>query len=596
MSNLPIGANIDPQGGVNFRVWAPKRKQVSVEICHNGETKTQRYELNREPNGYFSSRVESAGAGDGYRFVLDNENSFPDPASRFQPVNAHLWSEVIDPHQYQWGDSSWTGVSKNDLIIYELHVGTFTADGTYASAAERLPELVELGVTAVELLPLADTPGKWNWGYDGVHLFAPRKSYGRPDDCRAFVDKCHELGLAALLDVVYNHLGPEGNYLSQYGPYFTRRHHTPWGETFDYDGKHSSGVRELIIANAVHWIEEYHFDGLRLDAIHFMFDKGDPHVVAELRDAVQAVGKEQGRTVHLIGESNVYDPELIKPREDGGAGFDAIWCDDIMHAGYSIADPDLRLCCREYQGGDDLHHALMRGWLHIGPPDRRAERNPTDRADLSSLIVGVQNHDTVGNHPHGHGVGVWAANDFQRSLAALTMLYPSIPQLFMGEEFGSPAPFHFFVDFDDQHLQQSIASSRAAEHPQHTWKDAVSPIEPIAFEQSKIGEQASGDAQTLAWYRELIATRKRWIEAGLLNAENLSCLCSEENGLFMLMYRTETRMAFVWARLGRPGESAKPFPVKMASDWRMHSEGSEGTHLEMNQAIIGEGEIMQIEM
>ena len=286
----------------------------------------------------------------------------------------HGESQVFDPDSFAWTDQQWLGIAKRDLVIYELHVGAFTAAGTFRAAIERLHELVELGITAIEIMPVAQSPGRWNWGYDGVGLFAVRNTYGAPDDFKAFVDACHEQGIAVLLDVVYNHLGPEGNYLGDFGPYFSRKHRTPWGEAFNYDGRHAPRVRRFVIENALRRLDEYHLDGLRLDAAHFMFDDSDPHILGQLRDEVARFAGQKGRTLHLMAETNVYDHRLLATGDTGRSGFDAIWCDCLMHAVYSHGVPDVRLTSRKYAGAPDIAEALERGFLYTGPVMTRRDR------------------------------------------------------------------------------------------------------------------------------------------------------------------------------------------------------------------------------
>src|SRR6185369_15663527 len=323
---LPVGAETLPSGGAHFRVWAPRRRVVEVAI--EGGTRTP---LAAEDNGYFSGAVSGARAGTLYKYRLDGGESFPDPASRFQPQGPHGPSQVVDPAAYRWRDEGWKGVSLPGQVLYELHVGTFTKEGTWAAAARELPALRELGVTVVEVMPVADFAGRFGWGYDGVDLYAPTRLYGTPDDMRAFVDEAHRVGLGVILDVVYNHLGPSGNYLPQFSErYFTDEYATEWGEPFNYDGEDAAPVREFVVANAGYWIAEFHLDGLRLDATQSMHDASPEHVLAALgREARRAAG---ARSIIVIAENEPQETRLVRPTEQGGYGLDALWNDDFHHS------------------------------------------------------------------------------------------------------------------------------------------------------------------------------------------------------------------------------------------------------------------------
>ena len=536
-----LGATPVSYRTTHFRVWAPRRERVAVELL--GPKKKTRHALARQENGYFSGRVVTPGSGAQYRYVLDGGTKRPDPASRCQPDGVHGASRVVDPRAFPWTDHAWPGVPKRELIIYELHVGAFTQDGTFRAAIERLAELVELGATAVELMPVAQAPGRWNWGYDGVDLFAVGNNYGEPDDFKAFVDACHELGLAVILDVVYNHVGPEGNYLADFGPYFSRTHHTPWGEAFNFDGRHARQVRRFIVDNSIYWLDEYHLDGLRLDAVHFMQDDSRPTILDEIRAAVSAFDQTARRHVHVIAETNVFDGDLLAERPERAA-YDAIWCDCLMHSVYSLALPDLRIAHREYHGASDLVETLRHGYVYAGPkPKRVCKRKDDDRRraahqppHVESLVIALQNHDVVGNHPQGKRIHQLASKAFQRAAAALTLLFPGIPLLFMGEEFAADSPFPFFVDFEDARLRQAVDEGRAREYPQHVWGSAQSPSNTTTFYEAKCPNGAAGDTEMLAWYRDLIALRKRGQAEAWLAGDRLTSGHDAQQDVFWLRF------------------------------------------------------------
>lgn len=598
------GATVEGEGA-RFRVWAPACQSVEVEwLC--GST-ISHAALVADSHGYYSGLVPGVKAGDRYRFRLNGNHSRPDPASRFQPETVHGWSQVIDGSRFLWRDQAWRGVHKDRLIIYELHVGTFTNEGTFAAAMERLPELLELGITAIELMPVAESAGRWNWGYDGVHLFAVRNTFGDPDSMRAFVDECHQLGIAVILDVVYNHPGPEGNYLAEFGGYFSDRHGTPWGPAYNYDGDQSRHVRDFILANVTYWLEEFHLDGLRLDAVHFMFDDSRPSILTELTRTVDCLQQRLGRRLYVIGETNVHDVHALSAREQEGIGMDAIWCDDFMHSILSIAMPHPPLTHRNYFGAPDLAEVLEHGYLYHGADFQRVtHRTPELRPDYGSLVIGLQNHDSVGNHPRGLRLHQFSSVAFQRAAAALVLLHPAIPLLFMGEEFASPHPFLFFVDFTDDYLRKIIADSRALEYTQHDWQEAISPVDDRAFNHSRCGEIAEGDMGVWKWYQSLLALRKTWQQESILDQHHLQVGWQRTSDLFMMHYETRSsEPAFVVARLVGPDTQVDPLVMKLEGQLLLHSDAAEfggsidqaastqegSVVLHANQAMAGRGRL-----
>ena len=456
---LPVGAEIRPQGGVHFRVWAPNAHEVAVEIEDR-----KPHALSPEADGYFSVLIEEAGAGARYRFRLDGrEPALPDPASRFQPEGPHGPSEVVDPVRFAWNDGDWRGIPQERLVIYELHIGTFTPEGTYEAATRHLAALVELGITCVELMPLADFPGRFGWGYDGVNLFAPTRLYGRPDDLRRFVDQAHALGLAVLLDVVYNHLGPDGNYLASYSrAYMGGSHATEWGEALNFDGPSSGPVRELFIANAGYWIDEYHFDGLRLDATHRIFDDSPDHILVAIGRAVRAASG--GRGSFVAAEDDAQTARRVRPPQEGGYGLDALWNDDFHHAALVALTGRGEGYYSDYKGNAAEFVALAKhGFLFQGQHSAWFnERRGTPALDLppSRYVTYLQNHDQIahsGAGLRGHrlaGPGCW------RAMTAYLLLSPGIPLLFQGQEFMASAPFLFFADHQGG-LGRAVRKGRA---------------------------------------------------------------------------------------------------------------------------------------
>jgi len=543
-----LGAQPVSCNQTHFRVWAPAARAVQVEL------KTQpipRMEaLQQNDNGYFSRLLDDVPPGTCYCYHLDQHpseprtdgpmNGLPDPASRYQPQGIHGVSQVIDPWAFAWTDQDWRGVPLSDLIFYELHTGTFTESGTLAAAIERLPELVELGVTAIELMPLAQSPGRWNWGYDGVSLYSVCNNYGQPDDFKALVDACHALGLAVILDVVYNHMGPEGNYLPRFGPYASPKHRTPWGAAFNYDGPGREGVRNFILQNAWHWLVEYHLDGLRLDAAHFMFDDSQPSILQELHGGVAQLAETLDRPLLLIGETNVFDDEIHSHRPDGP--WDAIWCDCLMHSIYSFADPRFQFSHRHYRGISDIVQAMNWGFVYRGRQNRRAEV-PSLQPDLrklrSNLVVALQNHDAVGNHPNGKRIHHLSSIEFQKAAATLILLHPGIPLIFMGEEFAADSRFPFFVDFEDPQLRQQVERAHSRESSERLGEEGIPPFSSQAFSAARPTTSSGRHPEVFDWYRQVLKIRKQGRHQGWLAAERMHLEFDQTLGLFDLRYETE---------------------------------------------------------
>lgn len=554
-----FGARPLDGGGTEFSVWAPLADRVAVELVGESFAGREPVAMVKNSSGFHRVTIADAAEGDRYFYRVDQGPPRPDPASRFQPQGVHGPSQIVSS-QFQWSDADWRGPQREELIIYEMHVGAFTPQGTFDAAIDRLDELVELGITAIELMPVAAAAGKWNWGYDGVAFFAPADAYGTPDSFRRFVDRAHALGLSVFLDVVYNHVGPEGNYLHDFGPYLSFKHNTVWGDAPNFDDPdHGDAVRQFFIANALHWLREYHLDGLRVDAIHCMIDDRDPHIAAQISDAVAEWSQSISRNVMLIAESNVYDPEMTVPRSNGGIGYNAMWCDDFLHSTFAVLRPGEQLCHRRYHAGTDLDHTLQHGYVYEGTLRRKRERTtPANRVASDGLVYSIQNHDFIGNHPLGQRLHQLTSHDAHRAAAALMLLSPAIPMIFMGEEFACENPFRFFVDFSDTGLRQAVVEGRRREYPQHDWDGGVLPTDPQAFTSAKIGPAAEGNRQTLDWYQQLIAIRKRYRHAGLLNDKNLAVETDLKKNLFVLRYTAAEERLTVAVRLSPGSAESRP--------------------------------------
>ncbi len=518
---LPIGAEVQPGGGVHFRVWAPRRKKVEVIFpdLAPGRSSLEPLLLTAEPDGYFSGRSAMAKSGTRYAFRLDGETEVrPDPASRFQPDGPHGPSQVIDPAQFAWSDQGWPGVELAGQVIYELHIGTFTPEGTWAAAIEQLPHLADVGVTLVEVMPVAEFAGRFGWGYDGVDLFAPTRLYGQPDDFRRFVDAAHRAGLGVMLDVVYNHFGPVGNYLGQFSSdYLSAKHHTDWGTAINYDGENCGPVRELVICNAGYWVDEFHCDGLRLDAVQAIVDDSADSILAALARQVQQVAGK--RKTLVIAENEFQNCRLLRRPEEGGDGLDAAWNDDFHHTARVAMTGHNEHYYSDYQGTpQELLSAVKWGYLYQGQWNARQQRHrgtPAFGIDAARFVIFLQNHDQVGNSPQGccHEL---TSPGRHRALTTLLALAPGTPLLFQGQEFSASAPFLYFADHDAE-LNALVREGRhnelknfrrlAGSDTVHLLAD---PGDPATFERCKLDfSEREKNAAVLALHRDLFRLRPR---------------------------------------------------------------------------------------
>ena len=462
---MPFGAELTGDG-TRFRLWAPAAARVDIELDVAG--RRDRRALQALEGGWFELFVEGIGAGARYAYRIDGGQQVPDPASRCNPDDVHRPSMVVDPRAYDWIDANWGGRRWEEAVIYELHVGTFTPEGTFAAARERLDGLRQIGITAIELMPLADFPGRRNWGYDGVLLFAPESSYGTPEELKSFVDAAHQLGMMVLLDVVYNHFGPEGNYLHLFAPqFFTDRHETPWGAAINFDGPGSRTVRDFYLNNALYWLDEFHFDGLRLDAVHAIFDDSEQHIVSELAAVVRR--HSAGRHVHLVLENDHNEAHYLARDAHGRTLIaDAQWSDDVHHALHVITTGETDGYYADYadQPVRRLGRCLAEGFAYQGEPSafrggaRRGE--PSGQLPPSAFVVYTQTHDQVGNRARGERLSMLADADALRQAVAAVLLSPSVPMLFMGEEFAASSPFLFFCDFGPE-LAAAVTRGRRNE-------------------------------------------------------------------------------------------------------------------------------------
>ena len=510
----PIGAEVVP-GGVTFRVWAPRRRAVAV--VSNGK----RTPLNAEAGGYFSGLIEGAADGYRYQFQLDDDSYlYPDPASRFQPDGPHGPSQVVDPARFIWADQAWRGSPPVGQVIYELHVGTFTKGGTWAAAEERLPDLKDLGITLIEVMPVAEFPGQFGWGYDGVAQFAPTRLYGTPNDFRRFVNTAHAAGIGVILDVVYNHLGPSGNYLAQFSEsYFTKKYENEWGDAINFDGEGAAPVRELLITNAAFWIDEYHLDGLRLDATQSIHDSSPVHIITAVGQAARHAAR--GKPIFIVAENEPQNTALVRPVEQGGMGLDALWNDDFHHTAKVALTGFREAYYTDYHGSpQELISALKWGYLYQGQryswQDGRRGAPGLD-VPARSYVTYLQNHDQVANSAWGLRMHAQASPGMCRALTALMLLGSPTPMLFQGQEFASSAPFLYFADHEPD-LAKKVADGRKeflrqfpSIAPADLQNRLAEPHAPETFTRCKLDHDErnrGAHAHALALHRDLLRLRR----------------------------------------------------------------------------------------
>ena len=543
---LRFGASVRSGYSVEFRVWAPNLTSLAVRVMGGNEGEPSRtIPMRQSSDSEFVATVPQVGAGADYVYVLDGERERPDPVSRWQPGGVHAPSRVVDPASFRWSDQGWSGIPLRDFIIYELHTGTFTREGTFESMIPRLPYLRDLGITAIEIMPVAEVPGNRNWGYDGASLYAPQSSYGGPTGLKKLVDACHQHGLAVVLDVVYNHLGPEGNYLPEFAPCFTDTHHTPWGKAINFDGPESDGVRRFIIDNALYWLTEYHVDALRLDAIHGIYDFGARHILDELSQAFQDQARRLQRQAWLIAESDLEDVRIINPRAKGGYAFDAQWHDDFHHALYALLTGQREGFLMDFGAVANLSKSVTEGFVFDWKYShyRRRHYGSSSKDRPGEQFVGfIQNHDQVANTSRGKRLSSLVSSGQQKLAAVLTLSSPFLPLLFMGEEYGETAPFLYFTSFDDPGLAAAVTAGRKKELGSHySESEFADPQAPGTFEHCKLDwskTEVSPHAEILRLYRDLISLRRRHLSLANCRKE-LTEIQFNEQRKWLLMKRSD---------------------------------------------------------
>jgi maltooligosyltrehalose trehalohydrolase len=576
--------------GYRFTVWAPEKKQMTLHIVKPFD---RQFAMQKAEEGYFTAEVESDESLQ-YFYQPEGEKDFPDPASAYQPQGVHGPSQTVDHSTYQWHDGHWKGLPLHDLVIYELHVGTFTPEGSFEAIIPRLDDLKNLGVNALELMPVAQFPGSRNWGYDGVFPYAVQNSYGGPDGLKSLVDACHQKGIAVFLDVVYNHLGPEGNYFSPFGPYFTNKYCTPWGDAINYDDAWSDGVREYFSDNIIYWLEQFHIDGLRCDAIHAVFDNGAVHFWQLAHQKVKALEEKLGKRFYLMAESDLNSPRVIAPPDRGGYGFDAQWLDDFHHALYVLVNQADKERYYDFGAIQQLAKAYTDGFVHSGEWVKfRKRKHGASSAGIPGerFIAFNLNHDQVGNRPGGERLCMLVKPERVKLAAAALLLSPYLPLLFMGEEYSDKTPFYYFVSHSDKDLIKAVQEGRKEEFKDFGFGDEIpDPQAETTFLQSKIHWEQRNEPQNqiiLQWHKHLIELRRSM--AALKNSEKTGVsaeIIAEYSLLLVRRSADERETLYCFFNFGEagatyqapPGLAAEKILDSKDTQWQAEDEKQASSH------------------
>jgi maltooligosyltrehalose trehalohydrolase len=535
--DLSLGASFLGEERSQFVVWAPPADKVELHLLAPRERLVP---MESGERGYHHAVVDGVEPGSLYMYRLDERTERPDPASRSQPQGVHGPSEIVSPH-FEWEDARWTGLPLQEYAIYELHIGTFTTEGTFDAVVPQLDELKDLGITAIELMPVAQFPGARNWGYDGAYPFAVQNTYGGPESLKRLVNACHKLGVAVVLDVVYNHLGLEGNHAAEFGPYFTDRYKTPWGAALNFDGPHSDEVRRFFIENALYWVTEFHIDALRLDAVHAIVDHSAVPFVEELAEAVHHRAEQLRRRVHVIAESNLNDARLVRPREMGGYDLDAQWNEDFHHCLHALLTGERAGYYQDFGGFGQLVKAFSEGFVYSGQysPYRRCRHGNSSRdVPAHKFVVFSQNHDQVGNRMLGERLSQLVPFEGLKLAAGVVLLSPFIPLLFMGEEYGEMAPFQYFVSYSDADLVEAVRRGRREEFSAFEWKgEPPDPQDEGTFLGSRLNRGLRGEghhAVLFEFHKEMLRLRRTIAALASLSKEQMEVLGHEKEQVLFL--------------------------------------------------------------
>ena len=529
---MKVGSQYLGNGVCEFTLWSPLKEKAAVHLV---SPQDKLLPMVKQERGYWYVKTDNIEPGTLYYYQLEDRQDRPDPASHFQPQGVHKASAVVDHNNTSWQDSKWAGIPLEEMILYELHVGTFTNEGTFKAIIPRLADLAELGVNAIEIMPVAQFSGDRNWGYDGVYPYAVQNSYGKPEDFKQLVDAAHQQGIAIILDVVYNHFGPEGNYIAHHAPYFTDTYHTPWGDAINFDDAYSYGVRNYFLENALYWLENYHIDGLRLDAIQAIYDSSAKHILQEMAEKVEELSQQLGKKLYLIAESDLNDVRVIRPPELGGYGIDAQWSDDFHHSLRTVLTKESGGYFADFGSCEQLAKAYQNTFVYDGEYSQFRKRyhgNGTGDRQGHQFVVCVQNHDQIGNRMLGERISDLIDFDTTKLAAGALLLSPYIPLLFMGQEYGESSPFLYFVSHSDPELVKAVREGRKKEFTDfHVGEEFIDPQSEEAFNLSKLHwEQKNEGEHKVLWqlYQKLINLRHTVPALKKLDKQNFKVIDRDE--------------------------------------------------------------------
>lgn len=562
---MKVGSQYLGNNVCEFTLWSPLKEKVAVHLVSPEE---KLLSMTKQKQGYWYLKAENIDPGTLYYYQLEDSVDRPDPASHFQPQGVHKASAVIDHDNTNWQDSQWTNIPLEEMIIYELHVGTFTPEGTFKAILPRLSDLVELGVNAIELMPIAQFPGDRNWGYDGVYSYAVQNSYGRPEDLKQLVDEAHQQGIAVILDVVYNHFGPEGNYIAHYAPYFTHTYQTPWGDAINFDNAYSDGVRNYFLENVLYWLEIYHIDGLRLDAIQAIYDTGAKHILQEMAEKVEELSHQVGRKFYLIAESDRNDVRIIRPPELGGYGLDAQWSDDFHHSLRTVLTKESGGYYADFGTCQQLAKAYQNTFVYdwqYSQFRKRYHGNVTGDRPASQFVVCIQNHDQIGNRMLGERLSDLIDFEAVKLAAGALLLSPYVPLLFMGQEYGEESPFLYFVSHEDPDLVAAVREGRKQEFTDfHLEGEYIDPQCTKAFNLSKINwQQKKEDKHQVLWqfYQQLINLRRTIPALKKLDKQNLQVTATESHLIILHRWQDDSQIFSIFNFNDQNVELTNIFPI-----------------------------------
>lgn len=574
---MRVGSNYLGNGRCEFTVWAPAREEVAVQIVSPARRSLP---MQKDEWGYFKVVAEDIEPGTLYLYKLRGDTDRPDPASHSQLKDVHGPSEVVDHTQMNWTDAGWSGIPLEETIIYELHVGTFTPEGTFEAIIPRLKELYEFGINAIELMPIGQFPGNRNWGYDGVFPFAPQHSYGGPEGLKKLVDAAHQQGISIILDVIYNHFGPEGNCITDYGPYFTSHYKTAWGNAINFDGEYSYGVRNYFTENALYWFENYHIDALRLDASDHIYDIGVKHFLQELAENVNALSEKQGRKLYLTAENDLSDTQIIRPIESGGYGIDAQWNDAFHHCLHSLLTGEHAGYYEDYGKCEQMAKAFKEGFVYSGqysPFRKKFHGSDSSTIPGHRFVVFTQNHDQVGNRALGDRLTHLVPFEALKLAAGVLLLAPNIPLIFMGEEYAEDAPFLYFVSHTDPELIEVVREGRKKDFADfHIEGEFIDPFSPNTFNNCQLNWQKRSEGKhkvILDLYQHLIQLRRTIPALKTLDKQSLEASVNEEHKLMFLHRWSQSSQIFCFMNFSHKDVSFKATPP--SGNWQKILDSSE---------------------